>query len=304
MMGSEVHAYKRTVELRDGCKIAVHDFGGVGPQLVILHANGFHAWAYVPMILHLRESFRCYGIDLRAAGDSDRGTVPLVPKEFGHDVIEIIDKLRMRGCCVFGHSLGGASALVAQSYDPTLFEAMYLYEAVVTSSKEKEAAYQKESPAQKLAEMALRRKNAFASAQEAVSHLSKKPPFSRFHDLALQHYVGHGLLRPKGSEVMSWKCDVKDEAEIFRTFTPMFTDSAKFDRPMSIARGTVAVGAHAHLQEAAGAMAAMIPSAELKDFEGLGHLGPFEDPEAVARSVLEFFSKLDRQKQYREHSRL
>lgn len=43
-------AIKRVVKLRDGCEIVVHDFGGDGPPLLIQHANGFHALAYLPMV--------------------------------------------------------------------------------------------------------------------------------------------------------------------------------------------------------------------------------------------------------------
>lgn len=49
-MEADLAATKRYVQLRDGCKIVVHDFGGFGHPLLILHANGFHAFTYLPMV--------------------------------------------------------------------------------------------------------------------------------------------------------------------------------------------------------------------------------------------------------------
>ena len=31
-------------------KLALHDFGGTGPALLILHCNGFPARAYIPLV--------------------------------------------------------------------------------------------------------------------------------------------------------------------------------------------------------------------------------------------------------------
>ncbi len=58
------------VDASDGVSLAVHDFGGDGPPLVVSHATGFHAHCYVDMIGRLRGSYRVHGLDYRGHGGS------------------------------------------------------------------------------------------------------------------------------------------------------------------------------------------------------------------------------------------
>lgn len=63
------------VDCGDGVRLAVHSYGGRGPPLLILHANGMGARTYEPMVEHLRDSFQVYAADLRGHGAS----APLPP---------------------------------------------------------------------------------------------------------------------------------------------------------------------------------------------------------------------------------
>lgn len=47
-----------------------HDFGGSGPLLVLLHANGFHAHVYLPIARGLMGRFRCIALDLPGHGEA------------------------------------------------------------------------------------------------------------------------------------------------------------------------------------------------------------------------------------------
>ena len=40
----------RRVATSRGDEIAVHDFGGDGPSLILLHANGFHGLVFQPLV--------------------------------------------------------------------------------------------------------------------------------------------------------------------------------------------------------------------------------------------------------------
>lgn len=58
------------VDCGEGVRIGVHSYGGCGPPLLILHANGMGARSYEPMIECLMDSFQVYAADLRGHGES------------------------------------------------------------------------------------------------------------------------------------------------------------------------------------------------------------------------------------------
>ncbi|MER3453135.1 MAG: alpha/beta hydrolase, partial [Acidimicrobiia bacterium] len=56
---------------RDGVRLRVLDWGGTGPDLVLLHPNGFCAGLFDPLARRLAGSRRVLGVDLRGHGGSD-----------------------------------------------------------------------------------------------------------------------------------------------------------------------------------------------------------------------------------------
>ena len=63
------------VSSRDGVKVAVHDFGGDGPDLLLAHATGLHGRVWDPVVAHLVDRFRCVALHLerKLVGADPRG---------------------------------------------------------------------------------------------------------------------------------------------------------------------------------------------------------------------------------------
>ena len=55
----------------DGVKLHVADWGGSGPDLLLLHANGFLGWVYRRMIARLVGQYHVWTMDLCGQGDSE-----------------------------------------------------------------------------------------------------------------------------------------------------------------------------------------------------------------------------------------
>ncbi len=99
----------------DDVGIAVYDFGGRGPDLLLVHATGFCAEVFTPLARHLGDSFHCFGLDLRAHGASDRPPDGIFAwSGFATDVLAVVDHLGLASVSGFGHSCGGASLLLAE----------------------------------------------------------------------------------------------------------------------------------------------------------------------------------------------
>uniref|UniRef100_A0A383W5M7 AB hydrolase-1 domain-containing protein n=1 Tax=Tetradesmus obliquus TaxID=3088 RepID=A0A383W5M7_TETOB len=109
-----------------------------------------------------------------------------------------VDAAGMRGCLCFGHSAGGAFAIIASSRSPGLFSAIVSFEAVAASPASH--AFMREArdsgaiatAGPSLAAMALRRRALFASSADALARLSQKPPLAGMHPEAARLFVQHG----------------------------------------------------------------------------------------------------------------
>ena len=47
----------------DHVNLAVHEFGGDGPPLLLSHATGFHGYAYLPIADALERRFTSYAVE-------------------------------------------------------------------------------------------------------------------------------------------------------------------------------------------------------------------------------------------------
>jgi pimeloyl-ACP methyl ester carboxylesterase len=102
------------------------------PPLVFVHGLGGAGSAHFPRLL-AEPAFaghRLVAMDLLGHGYSDR------PAEFDHSledhaetVAQLLDHLRLSGCAVFGHSMGGSVAITLAAQRPELVSRLMLGEA-------------------------------------------------------------------------------------------------------------------------------------------------------------------------------
>src|SRR5205814_8971928 len=110
----------------------------------------------------------------------------------------------------FGHSAGGAALLMAEQLRPGTFRAIFCYEPIVIPVAP--PLGRGDNP---LSEGARRRREVFASRDDAYENYASKPPFSVLHPEVLRAYVEHGFAdRPDGQVTL--KCRPEDEAQIYR----------------------------------------------------------------------------------------
>lgn len=281
-----------------------HELGGDGPDvLIILHANGFHARVYQPLASHLSSSFRCIGIDLPGQGSS-AACAALLPPDWGpqHLVQAVAAKLQQLGLrnhksvglFCFGHSLGGALALMLEAQLPGTFSAIFAYEPAMSTQEIRQQLLQSPATDASLALIAGRRRGRFPSRLDALQSLQLKPPFNAFCKEALSLYLEYGT-RPcaDGSPGVELSCSPKFEAQVFTVMNPLpAADLTKVRCPVVMAVGGDSQGLHSHLVVLGEAVQKEIQGSILKRFKSLTHLGPFEKPELVADSVLSSFRRL------------
>lgn len=257
----------------------VHDLGGDGPPLVLAHAAGLHGLVLEPLARRLAGRARCVAFDHRGHGDT-----PLPPGEaldwygLAADVLAVVDSLGPERPYGFGHSSGGTAVLLAEQARPGTFAALYCWEPVLVAADpplgRDEGSF--------LAAQARGRRAAFASRDDALRHYASRPPFAALHPDALRAYVDHGL-----TDAGRLKCRPDDEAALYETATAhdAYVRLPEVACPVVVACGSTS---EACPPASARAVAARLPQGRAEVLDGLGHLGPLEDPDRVAESVLRF----------------
>lgn len=264
-------------------ELEVHDLGGEGPPLLLVHATGFHGRVWEPLADHLH-GFHRWSIDIRAHGDSpvpvDR---PLEWERFADDVLAVVDALGPDRPFGVGHSMGAASLLLAEQARPGTFRALYLYEPVVMPADLNFGP----DAGNPLASGARRRRDTFDSYEDAIANFASKRPFSTLRPDVLRLYVEHGFA-PNGDGTVSLKCRPEDEAAVYEHAS----EHRAFDALDSVrCPVTVALGVEDAFPAAFGRpIAAALPNGVVESFPDLSHFGPLEDPERIAASVLAAFA--------------
>lgn len=270
-----------TVTTSDGVEVSYYDFGGEGPVMVLAHATGFCAAVLAPMADALRGRFRCVALDLRAHGRSDRPAGGEFDwTGFAQDVLAVTDEMGLRSPLGFGHSCGGASLLLAEQARPGTFSGLYCFEPVVYPGEPPLAPSLEGNP---LSAGALRRRSNFDSRDDALENFRRKPPFDLLRSDVLEAYVDNGFAPGPGGTI-SLRCRREDEAQVY---AHGFSHEAFARLPELRCPVVFACGAQtdAFGRDFIDLFAARVSRSRTLVLPDLGHLGPLEDPDSLARSV-------------------
>lgn len=84
---------------------AVEDFGGVGPDLLMVHGTGHNLAVWEPLAECLRGHFRVAAFDLRGHGQTPQDSRD--PEQYWRDIGAVCAALGLRRPWLLGHSTGG-----------------------------------------------------------------------------------------------------------------------------------------------------------------------------------------------------
>ncbi|MDP9386973.1 MAG: alpha/beta hydrolase, partial [Actinomycetota bacterium] len=264
------------VTAHDGVHLAVHDLGGRGPDVFMTHAAGFHGRVWAPVAHHLASGFHCLALDLRGHGDSGVNAAATFEwPRLATDVLAAVDALGLERPRGVGHSSGATLLLLAEARRPGTFAALYLVEPIGVTS---DGPPPPPAPDHPLAVRARRRRDSFASLEEAEQAYAARPPFSGFAPEARRAYVEHGFA-DDGDGGVRLKCRPEHEARMYEhgLSHDVFRRLPDVRCPVVLARGERSDSVRAADVER---WAERLPAARMEVLAGLGHLAPLEDPGA------------------------
>ena len=266
----------------DGVELVVHDHGGDGIPLLMCHATGFHGRYWDPICRRLADTFRCLAVDLRGHGDT---VVPEGVSMHWHgmanDVLAVIDHFGLADLRVVGHSMGGASLVIAESMRPGTITQGWLFEPIVVPSDIVQLANESGERTSDMSETARRRREIFDSRDAAYERYASRPPFSTADPDALRAYVDHGFEDlPDGTVRLKCRRDV--EAQVYENSMTDAWDRAPGVQSHLVIGGSGDGQGPAHW---APAVAERLPNGVFEDHPELTHFAPLEAPERVAAAI-------------------
>lgn len=275
-----------------GVEIALLDWGGDGPLILLHHANGFCKGMWARVAEGLRADYRVVAMDARGHGDSSwpEGAPADVFAwdEFALDLLAVAEALvAERGdaklALGIGHSFGGTSMLGAASRRPELFERLLLVDPVTPPPPDRELP-ERMVHVQDLVERALKRRADWPSAEEARAWWAERDFFAAWQPEALDLYALDGL-RSRDDGGVELKCSPVVEAAVFsQSRGPDVRELARRTKVPCLwlwARGgNFPLPFHQ-------ALVAMMPAARLEELDA-GHLVPMEHPELIVEAARRF----------------
>lgn len=266
----------------NGVALAVYEWPGEGPPIIMAHANSFHGRCWAPVAELLPERRRI-AFDLRGHGQSARPPPPYSWPDFGHDLAELARALDLRGAIGVGHSLGGYALTLAASLAPERFASLLLIDPVILPH----ARYTGRLPG---VHGVARRRSHWASPDAFYARLHAAYPFSRWTPAALHAYCDHGLLPDPDGAGYVLACPPAVEADIYHASVEHSLDAviATTAHPVLVVRG------HPYALNPADELAASPTDPELAarfpngrdlHLREHSHFIPMEDPALVAELI-------------------
>lgn len=258
----------------DGVQVAVHEFGGSGPLLVVLHATGMHAHCYRKIADGLTDIRRVVGIDLRGHGDSETPELDLAWTGMVEDCSAVLDHLGVDEPVDFvGHSMGGCTVTGTELARPGSLRTAWLFEPIIWPAP---ISHQRNF----MATAARARRATFDSFESVIERYASRPPFDAIDSEMLEDYVRFGFRET--DEGVTLKCDPEDEAKVFSNVRgDIFAQLDKLTMPMTV----VGSGDGRPPADIARQVAAALPNGTLSEWTDLTHFGPFENPDRAIAEI-------------------
>jgi len=254
-------------------------------DIVFSHANGFNGRTYRSILAPLAGTLRILSLDLRGHG-ATRLPTEIEGREgwdeFRDDLLALLAAVATAPVVLAGHSMGGASSLLAAAAEPERVKALALFDPVVMpSGVAPDSPTVQESP---LVQGALRRRATFPSKAAAIEAYTGRGAFRTWSAEQLADYVEAGF-RDTGAGKVALASAPEWEAANFRGHSDDAWAAFRATRcPIRILRAEIGSTFSLEGHEAELAATGRIA---VETVPGTTHFLPMERPDLVRRVLAE-----------------
>ena len=123
------HPKQQFVTVAPDVRLEVLDWGGSGRNLVLLAGGGNTAHVYASLAPKLATQFHVFGITRHGSGQSSAPSNGYTAKQFGDDVVAVLDALHLTDPVLIGHSFAGEEMSSVSKYHPGRASALIYLDA-------------------------------------------------------------------------------------------------------------------------------------------------------------------------------
>ncbi|TGL51346.1 alpha/beta hydrolase [Leptospira kemamanensis] len=245
-----------------------------GPTLIFCHANGYSSGCYQYYFERLKKHYRVIAPDFIGHGRSEFTLQFKNWNVFRDQILSLLDHESLSNVTIIGHSLGGASSLLAAKKAPERFTKVLAMDPVILGWKLILLSKFLENP---LAKGAKKRRTHFKSIELVRRSFRKFPAFAKFEPSIFEDYLNSCFLRTGNEDEVKLCCDPRVEAKIFghahfHVFKNFY--GIKTENHIAIPETfEVCSPKHAKL------LTKVHPKSDVTIFPGFTHFFPFERPE-------------------------
>jgi lipase len=225
----------------NGIELAYFEWGSAhrddGPSLLFVHATGFHARCWDPVIARLGRR-HVISVDQRGHGRSEKLEITDW-EDLGRDLVELVRALDLRDVIGVGHSMGGHALVDAAASYPEPFRRLVLIDPVIASPTLYNEGGWKISGLGAEPHPTTKRKRHFESPEAMIARFEDREPYRVFHPDALRAYCTHGLLPAREGDGFDLACPPEVEASVYmtsRTHSSVYESVRAIELPVLILR--------------------------------------------------------------------
>lgn len=272
-------------------------FGGNGPPLHFMHANGYPPACYLPLIEHLKSNYTVFGMHLRALW-RDRDPKDLHDwTPFSQDLLRFLHEADQGAVIGVGHSIGGIVTLRAALQEPSRFRGIVLIDPVLFPPYF--IAFWNLARIAGLGWKlhpkitgALNRRRHFDDLERVFRGYRRRDVFRHMSDESLWAYI-RGIARPRESGGYELTFSPEWEAQIYYTGIwrdfDLWRKLKQLEIPTLILRGAQS---DTFWAKTADRVRRAQPKVRIETLENTTHILPLEDPEKVSHFIVEFANQI------------
>lgn len=144
--------------------------GGAKPPLVLLHGLTGSGACWTPLARALKSDFDIIMPDARGHGESSKPLAGYRYDDHAHDIIELIQALKLNTPFLLGHSMGGLTAALVASQTAVALRGLILADPTFLTPEQQRDVYQSDAVTQHRQLLSLDKAEALSQAQARHPH--------------------------------------------------------------------------------------------------------------------------------------